>query len=151
MSAEGHPSVPNESTRRTRRRWLLLGAVLVVGGLTVLIYYVVPGGDGLARALPPCIFHEVTGLHCPGCGMTRAVHDLLHGRVGDALVHNPLVVPLLPLIVFYVAWSALHWAALVGKAPPSMRLRWGWIFVGVIAVYWLLRNLPWWPFTWLAP
>jgi hypothetical protein len=43
-----------------------------------------------AGFLPPCPWHALTGWACPGCGTTRAVVSLLHGRVGDALAFNPL-------------------------------------------------------------
>ena len=41
---------------------------------------------------PPCALHWLTGLHCPGCGSTRAAHALLHGNFFDALCFNALLV-----------------------------------------------------------
>src|SRR5690606_32381537 len=32
-----------------------------------------------------CPVHGVTGGFCPGCGSTRAVHELLHGDVAGSL------------------------------------------------------------------
>src|SRR6185503_13011425 len=59
-----------------------------------------PGAAG-AR-YPGCIFHQMTGLWCPGCGLTRGTYELLHGHVGAALGYN-LFTPL-ALAVIVVAW-----------------------------------------------
>ena len=44
----------------------------------------------------PCIFHRITGLKCPGCGMTHAVSALLQGKVREAKEYNLLSVLFLP-------------------------------------------------------
>ncbi|MBQ1546863.1 MAG: DUF2752 domain-containing protein [Lachnospiraceae bacterium] len=40
----------------------------------------------------PCIFHYLTGYYCPGCGGTRALIALLHGRILTSLRYNPLTI-----------------------------------------------------------
>lgn len=97
----------------------------------------------------PCLFLQFTGLYCPGCGLTRALHALAHGDIGQMVAMNPL----LPLLLFALPVMALQgWGYRVPLPPPLLRalsspLAW----IGLIAVYWLARNLPWWPFSWLAP
>lgn len=54
-----------------------------------------------------CLLHTLTGQRCPGCGMTRAVTYLMHGRLGDAFDSNPLVVLVWPIIA-YVAVEQLR-------------------------------------------
>ena len=54
----------------------------------------------------PCPFHAITGLWCPGCGMTRALHHLLHGDVAGAVSSNLF----LPVVVVVVGWAWLAWA-----------------------------------------
>ena len=46
----------------------------------------------------PCLFRGITGMKCPGCGMTRAFVSFFHGGFVDAVVHNHLVVVVLPVI-----------------------------------------------------
>jgi Protein of unknown function (DUF2752) len=51
---------------------------------------------------PPCLFRTFTGFHCIGCGLTRALHALVHGDIAGAFAMNPLAMltlPLLPLMV----------------------------------------------------
>lgn len=47
-----------------------------------------------------CIFKNITGHDCYGCGMTRAILSSLHLRFIDAYHYNKLVFVVLPLLVF---------------------------------------------------
>lgn len=44
-----------------------------------------------------CIFYSLTGLPCPGCGMTRSVHFLLHGDILHALRYHLFGIVVLPV------------------------------------------------------
>jgi hypothetical protein len=44
-----------------------------------------------------CIFRNLTGIKCPGCGMTRAVLSVLHLRFAEAFSYNKLIVLVFPL------------------------------------------------------
>ncbi|MBQ4301356.1 MAG: DUF2752 domain-containing protein [Lachnospiraceae bacterium] len=39
-----------------------------------------------------CVFHELTGLYCPGCGGTRAVIALLSGHPWISFLYHPIVI-----------------------------------------------------------
>lgn len=47
----------------------------------------------------PCIFHTVTGLDCPSCGVSRMCIALLQLRFADAFGYNPAMFCLLPLFL----------------------------------------------------
>ena len=51
----------------------------------------------------PCIFHEITGFYCPGCGATRAITSLAKLDFYQAIKYNALVVALVPLFFIYLA------------------------------------------------
>src|SRR5690625_7939498 len=49
----------------------------------------------------PCIFNKITGLDCPGCGMTRAALSLLDGNIYQAFRWNMLIFMIIPLYFIY--------------------------------------------------
>lgn len=49
---------------------------------------------------PPCPFHLLAGVQCPGCGMTRAFLLLSQLRVGEAWRMNPAA----PFLLAAMAW-----------------------------------------------
>jgi len=51
-----------------------------------------------------CIFRNLTGYPCPGCGMSRAVMCLWHGNITRALWYNPLSVFLIAATVISMGW-----------------------------------------------
>jgi hypothetical protein len=54
---------------------------------------------GLLDHLPTlCLFRNLAGWECPGCGMTRAVLSLLRGDLATALHYNRMVVLVFPLL-----------------------------------------------------
>ena len=46
----------------------------------------------------PCIFYEVTGLYCPGCGITRLCVSLFEGDLYQAFRYNPIIFIDVPII-----------------------------------------------------
>jgi len=63
---------------------------------------------------PRCAFHEVTGLPCMTCGMTRCAIQFFHGNLLTALKWNPLVFATLCGIV---AFDLYAFATLTMHAP----------------------------------
>jgi len=52
-----------------------------------------------------CLFQAVFGVHCLGCGMTRAISMALHGRFGEAAAFNQLVFPALFFLLLVLVWD----------------------------------------------
>ena len=59
----------------------------------------------------PCLFHELTGFYCPGCGGTRAVLALLAGHPILSFLYHPLGVIAVVLgigeFVYFMSLSSL--------------------------------------------
>jgi hypothetical protein len=114
-----------------------------------LLYFFYPAVN---HFYPKCIFHQVTGLYCPGCGSQRAVSALLHGKILQAVSYNVLLVASLPLILysaFAFSWNtfsvkkikqSLFYSPLFIKA----------VFITVV-LFGILRNIHAAPFSSLAP
>ena len=121
-------------TERTR----IVGTAAIFATAAAILFVFDPTRVGI---LPPCPLHEFTGLWCPGCGSTRALHQLLHGHLAPAFRFNPLAISLLPL-VGYLA---------VRQGRVTMKPVWIWTLFGVIVCFGILRNIPVYPLTLLAP
>jgi hypothetical protein len=135
------------ASKRQSARWLVLGGLSLAGGV-LLLWWTNPQHWQFSL----CAFHAATGLHCPGCGATRALHELLHGRVASAVQHNALLPLLLPPAVY---WAASQTRYLVcGRELPGDLFGKPWFLLTVTALaalFGLLRNLPFYPFTQLSP
>ena len=122
---------------------------------------VVAAGGALVRAdsptsnpiLPPCPLFALTGIHCPGCGSTRATHALLNGDLLAAFDFNPLMMLALPILALaFLRW----WGRAVGyrgSTPAEVRLppQAIWLVFAVVILFGITRNLPWGVFSWMAP
>jgi hypothetical protein len=67
-----------------------------------------------------CLFRKVTGLPCPGCGMTRSFCALAKGNVHQSFLFHPLG-PLV-FLAFIVAW--VRAAVLLGVDRVGSASRW---------------------------
>jgi hypothetical protein len=68
---------------------------------------------------PRCAFHEITGLPCVTCGMTRCVIQFFHGHFLAALKWNPLVFTALCGVIAFDLYALL---VLVTRRP-RLRIR----------------------------
>lgn len=77
---------------------------------------------------PQCPVFRYLRVYCPGCGATRALAALLHGRIAEALHYNALVVMLVPILLSYFAgafWKArgdevFTWPRVPAKALTAL-------------------------------
>jgi hypothetical protein len=155
MSASRHVPTCAAETRKpfaaTTRAQIVLGACACAGA-SLFVYAVDPSHHAV---YPQCILYNTTGLYCAGCGATRAVHALLHGRLLDALHDNALFVAALPWLLYLAgsylisAWRDNAWPR-VFVEPRKLAWRGAAVFLVMIA-FMIVRNLPGAPFEWLRP
>lgn len=122
----------------------MLAAACVIGALVLRF-----SASWWSVALPPCQIHQWTGLHCPGCGGTRCAVRLLKGDVVGALGMNAMVA-FIAVAGLGVMGNAV-WSEWRGRPVRGVRPWHAWTLMGVLVTFTILRNLPWWPFTLLAP
>ncbi|MDR7855475.1 DUF2752 domain-containing protein [Tissierella sp.] len=113
---------------------ILLPILLILG---IFVYFADPRNGPIF----PCIFNEITGLYCPGCGMTRAVNSILRFDFYQALRYNALIFMIPPMFVAYYLLEGSKYKKL-SKAIIILMI--------IIALgYGLIRNTE--IFSYLAP
>ena len=128
-------------------RFFRISILLIAAGAILLLYFFVEPKDG--SILPKCFFHELTGLYCPGCGVQRSFHALLNGRILTAIDYNLLFILFLPLIIYFIL--AFTWGKKTSPSSIIYKPVFSFTVVIVVVSFWVLRNIPYTPFSWLAP
>jgi len=128
----------------------IFAAVGVIGSATGAL--IVRTFDPMtAGFFPMCPLFALTGIACPGCGLTRGFHALLNGDVFAALDFNATI-PIYA-ILFVFLFAKLFSVAIRGRGfalkPLSPILIYG--FLGVTLIFGFVRNLPLETFRWMMP
>ena len=118
----------------------LLRIILIGGGLLALLV-----GYGVFYNLTgygiPCMLHKVTGLECPGCGLTRAIAAVVRLDLTAAFEFNALW----PLYAAYFLWGGISMAVAYVKRGESGYLpgkTWMHaVILSMVILYGILRNL----------
>jgi len=129
---------------------ILLYLTATLAGLFLfwLYFKLDPGGQSF---FPKCPFHSLTGMHCPGCGSQRALHDFLHGNIIEGFKHN-LLIGLGFLVLFYKLFLTIRSKYYPEKNSSLLyNPKTPWVILVIIISFWILRNIPYQPFTFLAP
>ena len=123
--------------------------ILVLFIVLALFYFTI--NPSLVTYLPNCPLYSTTGIYCPGCGSQRATHDLLHLDFMGVLQHNVLY--LIGLLFLFYHGIVLIANRFFGKPWRSLfyHPKTPIIVLVIIIIFWILRNLPFAPFNWLAP
>jgi hypothetical protein len=138
-----------EQTKSSSIERVLAAAALIGGaaGAFVVAWF----NPVTAGFFPQCPLYQMTGLACPGCGLTRGFHALLHGDVLTALDYNAM----LPFYVLFFVYAA---ASLVSVAARGRGLSFklfqpkiAYSFLIISLAFAVVRNLPFYPFTILYP
>lgn len=117
-----------------KRDYIIFIIVLVV--MAILVLY--------ERIAIPCIFHKITGLYCPGCGITRAIKSLIKGDIYSSFRNNMLLYIVVPLIF------VLQVVNKVSNIKIKRINNVIFVFLLIFTIgYGILRNIP--AFSYLAP
>ena len=139
-----------------RQQRLVKAGILAIVGLLIGVggYVRVTFPPAGSQYYPKCQLHSLTGLHCPGCGMTRFASALLRGDPSQAVAYNVLGVVALPFVAIWVlqqVWAWLRGVTARRWFSPKWHGRVTAVFIALLAVFFVLRNVPVEPFTLLAP
>ena len=111
----------------------------------ILILYLILGNA--IHFYIPCPIHELTGLYCPGCGITRMLISIVKLDFASAFRYNQLLFIMLPFFLFLLI-NYIY--SLIKKKEPIYKKinKKVWYFlIIVLLIYGVLRNI----FPILAP
>ena len=128
-------------TLNKRLTALLIWLSIAVGATYLFIFE--PGKTGF---FPSCPFRLLTGFNCPGCGSTRGLHRLLHGDVVGAFEFNPLMVLMLPFLLYALARYTT--AAILDRPLQKhyVKPNYIWMLFALVMSFWIFRNTRFYPF-----
>ena len=97
----------------------------------------------------PCFFHRITGLYCPGCGITRAIFALMEFNIKQAFRYNLLLFTVIPFLMYYFFKKVYYWIMMkdYNKKVFSNNL-WNFLLFFTI-LFGIIRNFEF--FSFLAP
>jgi hypothetical protein len=77
---------------------ILTDKIKLTGLLLIPVILICIQPEWLSAENSVCIYKNITGHECYGCGMTRAIVSAIHFRFSEAWQFNRLVVLVLPLL-----------------------------------------------------
>jgi hypothetical protein len=130
-------------------KYLIRGGLLIAFiAAAILFFYLDPSEHMI---FPRCFIHSATGYYCPGCGSQRAIHNLLHLNLAGVMQNNMLFLIAVPSLMYHYLQLFFNKKFHLNlpnvfymKATPVV------VFI-LIVFFWIVRNLPFVPFTELAP
>ena len=118
---------------RKRKVWKGALTLLVIGAAYAVLIHLL--GFGI-----PCPIHLVTGLQCPGCGVTRMVMALLHLDMKGAFAANAAVLCLLPLMLFTAGrtvWLYIRKGSTHSRLNDALT----WFMIAVLLIFGVIRDI----------
>lgn len=130
-----------------KKRIFTVAAAAFIAAAALFYLYFTGEGEGAGI---PCMFHQITGLYCSGCGASRALRSILHFDFYRALRYNAIFTVLLPFLAVYFGALGISYIRF-GKDRISGKISMTpvWVIISVAILYGILRNIPF--FSFLAP
>lgn len=122
-------------------RYSLIVAKLIA--VAVFIYYYHNYNPEHHDLFPKCIFLQLSGFKCPGCGSQRAIHHILNGNFKIAWQMNALLITMLPFItagLFLNTYKGNN-ATLMNIKKMFFKSSVIYLILIVILIFWVARNI----------
>lgn len=133
------------NTEQTARLKGVLKSAVIILAIGIIYYLFVK----ITHLGIPCVFNLVTGLHCPGCGISRMFISLASLNFKAAFQYNAYVMSVGPIAAIFVL---RHYIIYILKGnQKSDKLETVLLVIALILAiaFGVLRNIP--AFSFLAP
>ncbi len=126
-----------------------LKTVLKNAGIILLIGFVYFIFVKLTDLGIPCVFNLLTGLHCPGCGISRMFFSLASLDFKAAFSCNPYIMTVGPIAAIFIIRHYVIYILKGKQKPKKFETVLLIIAFVLMIIFGILRNLP--QFSFLAP
>lgn len=92
-----------------------------------------------------CPFHKITGLYCPGCGITRMIINITKGNFYQAFRYNPLLFILIPIAILLFINYLSKYKLINQKTQEKIYI----FLIIILIIFGIIRNIPF--FSYLKP
>ena len=120
---------------KKRLRSTLIKYGIILGIALVYLVFVLCTNIGI-----PCVFHLITGLKCPGCGISRMLLSIAKFDFVSAFWYNPFLFITGPFIIAYISVSEVKFVKYGNRDMGKWQI-FMWIELGLLLAYWVLRNI----------
>lgn len=110
-------------------------SIIIVIGLLYAVFY------AFTDIGIPCFFNKISGLKCPGCGITHMCMDLLKLDFSAAFKHNPVIFSLSPFLFVAFIYQAIHYVKSGDRKLTKPVISFIWLSVIILIVWGILRNI----------
>lgn len=82
----------------------------------------------------PCFFHKITGLYCPGCGITRMLESILKLNIYQAFRYNTLA---FTYLIGYIIYKIINY-----RHKIKLNNYFIYVLLFITITFGILRNIP---------
>lgn len=109
--------------------------IFVIIGVLYGLFYIATG-IGI-----PCTFYKITGLSCPGCGITRMCVALMQGDILSAIRSNAMLFFLTPLLLYIFGGYLLRYIRTGRWEVPRWQTIAMYIMIALLVLFGIVRNI----------
>lgn len=115
-------------------------SLLFISAVLWMLYQLFP--IPFSKLALPCLFNSISGMYCPGCGGTRAVSALLHGKIVSSFICHPLV-PYAAIVGgwFLISQSIQRISRHTIKIGMKYRDIYIWLALGIVVINFIVKNI----------
>lgn len=109
--------------------------ILLIVGMLYAIFY------GITGIGIPCIFRQITGFKCPGCGISHMFMAIFKFDFASAFKHNPVIFSLMPFWIVAICYQTVHYIKTGNKKFNILINGLVWISIIALIIFAIIRNI----------